>query len=220
MSIIEQETGHVARSSTPKPAIELVPPEVLELLGDPPLIRGENPDDYDRLFGQFAATIEPKDFVEWMLTKDVLDLVWEIRRWRQIKSAFFDNELYRSGSQIVGELLEDEAGGFLMNAERNARQLIIGSTTGDPASQSQLQTLLEENGLNHNSILSHALVRRLHDIERLEKLMSSAERRRDDTLKSIERRRQSLASRLQEEANNLIEELELETKPNPPVAFQ
>ena len=96
MSLTTENLDKLQIKSAQKPVSRLVPPHVLDLLGDPPLIRSEKPDDYDRLFNQLAATIDPQDFVEWIYTKDILDLVWEIRRWRIIKSAFFDSSLERT----------------------------------------------------------------------------------------------------------------------------
>ena len=210
MSLTTENMEKLQSNSAQESVTRLVPTDILELLGDPPLVRGEEPEDYDRLFNQLAATIDPQDFVDWIYTKDILDLVWEIKRWRIIKSAFFDNELMRSGSRLVGELLEDDTGGYVFDAENKAKQLVVGSNIGDPESQRKLNQLLVTNGLSQQAILSHALILKLNDIERLEKLIASAEKRRDDLLKSIEARRQILAKRLKESSDALIDELEIE----------
>ena len=210
MSLITGENGEFVSDPNAEGVALLVPSEILGLLGDPPLVRGEDPEDYHRLFNQLAATIDPQDFVEWIFTKDILDLVWEIKRWRGVKSAFFETELLRSGSHLVKELLEDAAGGFVYDGRGEARQLVARANTGDQESQNKISDLLTTNGLGQNAILSHALVYKLNDVERLEKLIASAEKRRDDLLKSIDIRRQTLAKRLKQASDKMIDELEVE----------
>ncbi|MGI9352831.1 MAG: hypothetical protein ACR2O3_14805 [Rhizobiaceae bacterium] len=116
----------------------------------------------------------------------------------------------RSGSRLVGELLEGEAGGYLFDSQIKAKQLVVGSNSGDPESQRKLNQLLVTNGLGQQTILSHALVLKLNDIERLEKLIASAEKRRDELLKSIETRRQKWAMRLGDASDTLMDEIAVE----------
>jgi hypothetical protein len=53
----------------------------------PPVWSSENRAAYDALINQFTATIQPRDFIELMLTKEATDAAWEARRIAREKGA-------------------------------------------------------------------------------------------------------------------------------------
>ena len=57
-------------------------------LGAPPLIPGESAADYERLLAAVTDEIKPADPVEAIWTRDVVDLQWDIIRFRRIKADF------------------------------------------------------------------------------------------------------------------------------------
>ena len=61
--------------------------EQLLLFGPRPLIEGEDGAAYDELVARFSAAIKPKDFLEEMWMRDVVDLTWETLRMRRLKAA-------------------------------------------------------------------------------------------------------------------------------------
>ena len=65
-----------ASSATNSAMPSLVPPEVQALFGDPPLMRGEDVGDYNKLLDQFAELVEPRDVLEWWWVRDVTDHTW------------------------------------------------------------------------------------------------------------------------------------------------
>ncbi len=56
------------------------------LLGQLPLIRGEDGCAYNELCARIAAAVKPKDFIEEIWVRDVADLSWEVFRLRRIKA--------------------------------------------------------------------------------------------------------------------------------------
>jgi hypothetical protein len=71
-----------------------VPAHIVELLGTPPLLKGEDPKQYQALFAELARTVKPADIIEWLWVRDILDLTWDIIRYRRIKASWIrDNEL-------------------------------------------------------------------------------------------------------------------------------
>jgi hypothetical protein len=63
-----------------------VPAHVVELLGPASLIKGENPNQYGALLSEVARTVKPADIMEWLWVKDIVDLTWDILRYRRLKA--------------------------------------------------------------------------------------------------------------------------------------
>ena len=69
------------------PTENIEPPKELEhFFDDPPLVGNERREDFDRLFLTIAAAVKPADAIEWMLTRDIANYCWDIRRERRIKA--------------------------------------------------------------------------------------------------------------------------------------
>jgi hypothetical protein len=83
-------------------AIEtLVPVEIRDVLGEPPLLATEDPNQYDALLTELAREVRPSDFTEWLWVKDIADLTWDIIRYRRIKASYVDGRIQ---TELVGQL--------------------------------------------------------------------------------------------------------------------
>jgi hypothetical protein len=58
----------------------------LSFLGAPPLIQGEAARDYQRLLDEVINVMRPVDVLETIWTRDIVDLQWDIIRFRRIKA--------------------------------------------------------------------------------------------------------------------------------------
>ena len=58
----------------------------LSFLGAPPLIPGESAKDYEKLVSAVTNTTKPVDLMETIWTRDIVDLQWDIIRFRRIKA--------------------------------------------------------------------------------------------------------------------------------------
>ena len=54
--------------------------ELIQVFGAPALVGEEKLEVYNQLFSFTASAIRPVDPMGWILTKDVTDLLWDIRR--------------------------------------------------------------------------------------------------------------------------------------------
>ena len=68
-----------------------VPAHVIELLGPAPLLKGENLKQYQALLSEIARTVKPADIMEWLWVKDIVDLTWDILRYRRLKANGIQN---------------------------------------------------------------------------------------------------------------------------------
>ena len=64
----------------------LSPQQALVVVAPPRLWDGDDPAGYDLLHARVSDSLGPKDLLEEIWTRDVVDLVWEIFRLRRIKS--------------------------------------------------------------------------------------------------------------------------------------
>ena len=84
----------MTRSSEPTTAAS--PPLVTEpLLGGSPLIRGENVRSYDQLLDRICATLQPRDSLEEIWIRDIVDLVWDTFRLRRAKASLMTDAARR-----------------------------------------------------------------------------------------------------------------------------
>jgi hypothetical protein len=75
-------------SDKSKASAALSAPSMTELsfLGAPPLIPGETAEDYEQLLSAVTNTMKPVDLMETFWTRDIVDLQWDIIRFRRIKA--------------------------------------------------------------------------------------------------------------------------------------
>lgn len=57
----------------------------LSMFGPPPLLEGEDAAAYDELLARVSAAANPSDVIHEIWVRDVVDLTWEILRWRRLK---------------------------------------------------------------------------------------------------------------------------------------
>ena len=82
------DTASGSGSNKAKPPAALPSPSATDLsfLGAPPLIPGEAASDYEQLLTAVINVMKPVDFLETMWTREIVDLQWDIIRFRRIKA--------------------------------------------------------------------------------------------------------------------------------------
>jgi len=64
----------------------MIPPEISDALGEPALLRGENPKEFAKLLEMVAATVRPRDAFEWFYVYDIATARWEIKRLNRFEA--------------------------------------------------------------------------------------------------------------------------------------
>src|SRR5260370_1193579 len=67
----------------------VIPPEILDLFGPPPVITAAEAKMHETIFRRFAHTVQPCDAIEWVFVRDAADIQVEIQRYRRFKTDFF-----------------------------------------------------------------------------------------------------------------------------------
>ncbi|WP_457936104.1 hypothetical protein [Mesorhizobium sp. 10J20-29] len=170
MAAKKTPTESVPNSSEPE---YIVPERILELLGAPPILDSENLDHYRKFQLQFALEYQPKTMTEWLLVNDLVDINWEIQRYRRVKAVIPKAAGPSTFQKVIGKPVPDG---------QKAIALISGQKTSDAGAN---QPSVAETDfyvpayITAELIDGIAIVDNLQSVEQLERLIERAEIRRE-----------------------------------------
>jgi len=148
-----------------------------------PLLPGEKQGDYAEVALRIVKAAKPTDAIEEFLVRDVVDLTWEILRLRRIKVGL----LRASLDAGVGEVLGAVGYPFLQKGA-----LTEEWAAGDKRARREVDSILTKAGLTIDEVTAKTLENRLDSFERLDRMLASAEARRNNALREIDRHRDAL----------------------------
>jgi hypothetical protein len=177
---IPKQTGSVS-----KIASETDPGVSRDFFGPPPLIPGEDPTAYEMLLARITEAVEPKDVLEEIWVREMVDLEWAVLRWRRLKA-----NLFRVGkADGAYALLRPSSHSLVMEFGDSTRDLSDRYAHGDVAAVKEVNGRLDKAGLTIESIMAQTLVNNLDSVERIDRMLASAEARRDAALRELDRHR-------------------------------
>ena len=87
-----QSGGSGVRTNKTKKQDQVVPAadfqNLRDLLGSPPLLKGERLKDYQALEESLTATLKPSCAQEYIWVRDIVDLQWELRVCASLRQIF------------------------------------------------------------------------------------------------------------------------------------
>ncbi len=158
------------------------------LFGPPALLPGESLVEYWRLYSMFQADLAPTDVIEKIWLRDIVDLQWEVRRWRRLSNEFLSSSRYDGLDKILSSLFYKYDDGAPLELKRKWMRR-------DPTAIAEVSRDLDFAGLTEDSILAQTFAVQRDVIDRIDRMTFQAERRRDFAIQQIERRREDLAAR-------------------------
>ena len=141
-----------------------------------------------------------------MYVEDIAYLVWEILRLRRSKAAIINSAFRDALTKVVTQLLSNP--GDWKNrqkAEKLAREWF-----SDPGVKKQIAGLLRQFNLDETAIEAEAFRKSAETLERIDRLMASAEARRDKALVCIAQYRGDFGALLRESSDRLVDGTVLE----------
>lgn len=160
-----------------------------------PLIDGENPADYEAFHDACLSAIKPKDAIEQIWLRDFIDYSWESLRLRRMKVALIHASRKNAVQQLVYECI---------GHHKNSVTLAQGWSLSDEESVSAVESLFKSHSLSLENVFAEALSMKLKDLERIDKLISSYDYRRDAAIRGLEKRRDLMAKRAREFVDTVI----------------
>ena len=181
------ESGSVAVPAS-RQLVAAIDPVLLEIFGPPPILEDESRDNYDALYERARCSVAPRDVVEEIWVRDVVDLTWEVLRLRRLKAKFISGR----ASDGVEHLLSN-----LVNDYEEQERLVAGWVGREPAPTKKVKKLFASAGYDQDTITAEAVADNLNQVERLDQMAAQAEARRNSVVREMERRRDMMA-RVQE----------------------
>jgi hypothetical protein len=177
----------------------------LAFFGPPPILEGEDTAAYDELLARISGAVKPADILEEIWVRDLVDLVWDAFRLRRLKANLLTAVAHEGLRTILGPLIGWE----------HARHLAKAWAAREPSAIKQADELLGSAGLTMDAVMAQALSLKLNDVERIDRMIATAEGRRNAILREVDRHRTRWEQNVRQAAQQ-IEATEIrviETKP-------
>jgi hypothetical protein len=159
-----------------------------------PLLPGEREADYASLAARVVGTAKPEDAIEELLVRDVVDLTWEVFRLRRARAGVLKASM-SDGVRVVLDGLGH--GGY-------TQHLGQGWAAGDKSARREVEVALTKAGLTIDELTAATVESKLDSFERRDRMLASAEARRNNALREVERHRAALGGA----ARRSVEEIE------------
>ena len=171
-------------SADPKPSTRPTsPPERagrLALFGPPPLLQGEDTAVYNEFLIRISGAVKPADILEEIWVRDVVDLVWEAFRLRRLKANLMTAVAHQGLSKILETLIDDWS---------DATDLAQAWARRERGAIKQDDEILASAGLTMDAVMAQTLSLKLDDIDRIDRMIATAEGRRNAILREVDRHR-------------------------------
>jgi hypothetical protein len=168
-----------------------IPAHLDFLFSDRPLLADEDPDQYETLLRSIVHQIRPDDVIEAIWVKNITDLIWEasrLRRWR--RQILVQAQLKAAEDLIRPALQNADPFGLNHDAAPSADSLAAGWMGGHREQRPYVDDLLHERGLTAENVTAHGFLLNLPSIERIDRMATLADQRRDVLFREIERKRE------------------------------
>jgi hypothetical protein len=163
--------------------------------GAPALVKGEDVAAYEEILARVSEAVKPQDFLEKIWTRDVADLSWQTLRLRRLKAALVTSAMSSTLQEILTKLLDGLEAGAL--AKRWAAR--------DQRAIKKVDRLLSSCGLTLDIVAARALSSKITTVERLDRMATNAEARRNAALREVERHRLHIAEGLRRASDDVVE---------------
>jgi hypothetical protein len=167
-----------------------MPSEFQSFSEQSPLLPGEDPKYYEFVKQMMINDISPQTNVEWLWTLDLVELSWEILRYRRLKQKVLD--MYREVAiQSILQRLDgpgmppETSCKVLMQTKRNAEQW-----RNDQDAAAEIEARLARHGFDTLSVTAEVFIQARGLFEMFDDLMHAAQGRRLTLLREINIRRE------------------------------
>ncbi|MCK1643004.1 hypothetical protein IVA95_36960 [Bradyrhizobium sp. 157] len=166
-------------------------PAELEALSPPPLLLpGESLEKYQLMRQAIFAELAPQSAIEWLLAIDMVELSWEIQRYRVLRHKLLEH--YRENA-IAQSLHHIDLAGIPPEIEPVAVNHIRRNALNwrvNPTARREIEARLAAYGYDSNAINTQVYLQARDVFLVFEALLNSAQSRRLSLLRELKIRRQ------------------------------
>src|SRR5262245_29705237 len=150
----------------------LIPKDIAALFAYAPTLKTEDDEIYWNCMERFVKYVEPQDIIEWLWVKDVVDLSWEILRLRRLKIDLVEIDREDKNAKIEWE-----------REHADEPYIHFALDTLIPRDPEDIEARKNRPSLNTEADSAKLLFAHIGEYEQIEKLLTSAELRRDRILR-------------------------------------
>jgi hypothetical protein len=167
-----------------------------------PLLITESKAEFDRIRDALNEEIKPRGILEQMYVEDIACLSWEVLRLRRSKAAIVNLAFRAALKELTTQLMRKPGQPTFLLGDQPEE--LARDWFSDPNVKKQIGDLLREFDLDESAIEAEAIRRSTDDLERIDRLMASAETRRDKALVCVAQYRGDFGALLRDSSNRLI----------------
>jgi hypothetical protein len=171
-------------SETPQSTAE---PTRFACFGPAPLFEGEDSAGYDELLARVSGAIKPTDIIEEIWIRDIVGLTWEALRLRRAQTALLGATRHVGVKHVLKPLCGTKAYDLSEQWARREKEAVAA-----------VDRHLATAGLTMDAVMAQTMSVEIDLVEKMGRMIASAEIRRNATLREIERRRSDFAARLRD----------------------
>jgi hypothetical protein len=157
-----------------------------------PLLITESEEEFKRIRQALYEELGPVGIIEQMYVDEFADIVWEILRLKRCKAGVTNLKFHDESARLLGRLI-------------NVGPDIARDWISDPDIAKEVEKRLAEYKLDGSVVIADAIKAASYELELIESLIVSAEKRRDTTLARIAHYRGELGIILRRASDRLIE---------------
>jgi hypothetical protein len=150
------------------------------------LIEGEDAGAYDELLTRISGTVRPADIFEHIWVRDIVELVWEGFRLRRLKVNLITATAHMGLKEVLTPLV----------GRSEADDLAKAWAANKLSAVRRVDNILASAGLTMDAVMAQTLSHKLDDLERIERMIATAEVRRNVILREIDWHREMLSQAL------------------------
>jgi hypothetical protein len=163
-----------------------------------PLLPGEKEADYAATANRIVGFSRPKDAIEEFLIRDVIDLTWEVLRLRRIKTGMLRASMGAGVDRVLDGV------GYSYTESKSLSQ---NWAAGDESARKKVESILAKAGLTIDEVTAKTLEIKIDVFERIDRMLASAEARRNNALREIDRHRDAAGAAVRQ-AIDEVEDVE------------
>jgi hypothetical protein len=181
-----------------------------QLLQAAPLLITESREDYEQIRYAFIQEIAPRGMLERLYVEDVATLGWDILRLQRCKAALVNSSFRSALVRVLTNILHTTR---LKLCFDEKEEQLAHNWFSDLEARSEVLKRLKRFHLDETAIEAEAMRICAADLERLDRMLASAESRRNRMLRSIAEYRADLALQLRARSDRIVEGKALAIEP-------
>lgn len=177
-------SGSVSEVERSRELSRLIPADIAEIFGDPPVLMTESGEAYEKLVTQLVLEWKPRSITEWTFARDIADISWEILRHRRAIAGVFAISFKEALAGVFIDVLPGHRRSLLPEDSEALRkqfrqaEALADSWFEGPEKQEQVKSELAKYGLSAAAVVAQTYRVSGDVLNKLHRLLAVAEARR------------------------------------------